>query len=144
MKLSAGDFRLRLNGATRDWMPVTAGTVAMAIRQPGMDRTRPGVSVGGGAGPGAIVLGGPRTVERFPGDPRTRVPSRPGTGQPEGPSDVEKGARAAQALGLDTVEADGLGASGLIYFYWRGKTRDLKRMELFYDGPAGRGSIRLR
>jgi hypothetical protein len=144
MKLAAGDFRLRLNGATREWMAVTPGTVAMAIRQPGMDRTRPGVSMGGGVGPGVVVMGGPRTVERFPGDPRTRVPSRPGTGQEEKPSDLEKGAKAAQELAVESVEADGLGASGLIYFYWRGKMRDLKRIDLIYDGPAGRATVRLR
>ncbi len=144
MKLAPGDFRLRLNGATREWMPVTSGTVAVAIRQPGLDRTRPGVVMGGGVGPGVIVMGGPRTVERFPGDPQTRGPSRPGTGQPEKPDGVEMGAKAAQALALESMAVDGAGGSGLLYFHWRGKVRDLKRIELIYDGPAGRASVRLR
>lgn len=146
MKLSPGDFRLRLNGATRDWAAVTPGTVALAIRQPSMDRTRPGVVMGGGVGPGVVVMGGPRTVERFPGDPQARVPNRPGTGtgQVEKPNDLETGAKAAVAFGLESVEVDAAGASGLIYFHWQGKTKDLKRVELFYDGPAGRASVRLR
>lgn len=144
LKLQPGDFRLRLNGATRDWMPVTPGTVALAIRQPGMDKVSRGVVVGGGVGPGGVILGGPRTAERFPGDPRSRAPNRPAPvgGEPE--NDLEKGAKAAVDLALEPTSADSSGAGGLIYFHWRGKTRELKKIELLYDGEAGRASVRLR
>jgi hypothetical protein len=144
LKIQPGDFRLRLNGATREWGAVTAGTVALAIRQPGMDKIGTGVVVGGGVGPGGVVLGGPRTVERFPGDPRTRGPNRPAAVGDERESDVQKAAKAAVALALEPVRAEAGGAGGLLYFHWRGKTRDLKKIELIYDGEAGRGSVRLR
>jgi hypothetical protein len=57
---------------------------------------------------------------------------------------VEQGAEAAVRLGLEPVAVGAGGASGLIYFYWKGKVKDLKRIELVYEGPAGKTALRLR
>ncbi|MBI4889723.1 MAG: hypothetical protein HY821_03795 [Acidobacteria bacterium] len=145
LTLRPGDFRLRLNGSTREWSTATAGQVAAAIKNPELDGPRPNVVAGGGMGPGAVVIGQPRPVERFPGDPQGRVPSRPSTtGEKAGPTDLEKGSEAVAKYALDTVQVDQSGASGLVFFYWRGKVKDLKRIELVYDGEAGKTVIRLR
>ncbi len=145
LALKPGDFRLRLNGSTREWPAATAGQVAAAIRNPEIDGPRPNVVAGGGIGPGVVVIGQPRRVERFPGDPEARVPNRPNpTGEKAGPTNLEKSAEAVTRYALDTVKVDQAGASGLVYFYWRGKVKDLKRIELVYEGEGGKAVIRLR
>ncbi len=139
--ISAGDFRLRLNSATREWTPVTAATVAASIRNPGYAEPPRGVVAGGGLGSGSIIVGKPRTAERFPGDPQARVPGRTRT---DNLDPVESAAQAATRLALDSTKADAAGASGLIYFHWRGKMKDLKRVELIYEGAAGYAVLKLR
>jgi len=142
--VAPGDFRLRLNNATREWSTVTAATVATSIRNPDFGEYRRGVEAGGGIGPGEIIIGRPRTIERFPGDPQSRVPQRPQVEDSGKTSPTELAARAATELALAPVKADSSGVSGLIYFYWRGKLKDLKRIELIYEGAGGKVVLRLR
>ncbi|MCX7604533.1 MAG: hypothetical protein N2036_10715 [Bryobacteraceae bacterium] len=144
LEFAPSHFRLRLNGRSPELLPVTPGTVALAIRNPDQYEQRPQVVAGGGVGGGQVIFGRPRPVERFPGDPEARVPSPSGTRQASPAEELVASAEAAERFGLSRVEAPRGGAAGLVYFYWRGKHSKLKKIELIYDGPAGRATLRLR
>jgi hypothetical protein len=145
LEFSPSHFRLRLNGKPPELLPVTPGTVALAIRNPDQYEQRPGVVAGGGVGGGQVIFGRPRRAERFPGDPEARIPTRgPGQEQAQMPKALLGAAEAAEKFALARMEAPRAGAAGLVYFYWRGKHAKLKRIELIYDGPAGKATLRLR
>jgi hypothetical protein len=145
MEFSPSHFRLRLNGRQPDLLPVTPGTVALAIRNPDHYEQRPGLVAGGGMGGGQVIFGRPRRAERFPGDPEARIPTGgPGSEPARTPEPLLDAAQAAETFGLARIEAPPAGAAGLVYFYWRGKHAKLKRIELIYDGPAGQTVFRLR
>jgi len=142
--ISAGDFRLRLNQATRELSAQSPGLVAGAMRNPGWEQYR-GVQASGGVGPGGVVIGGPPRVERFPGDPEARRPTQPkAPDQNAGkPSATQSAAEAVEKYALHDEEP-GAARSGLIYFYWQGKVKDLKAIHLVYDGVAGKAVLKLR
>lgn len=144
LEFSPSHFRLRLNGRGPELLPVTPGTVALAIRNPDQYEHRPQVVAGGGVGSGQVIFGRPRPIERFPGDPEARIPTPTGSRQASPGEDLAAAAEAAQRFGLSKVEAPRGGAAGLVYFYWRGKHSKLKKIELIYDGPAGRAVLKLR
>ncbi len=146
LEFSPSHFRLRINGKQPDLLPVTAGTVALAIRQPDQYERRPGLVAGGGVGGGQVIFGRPRPMERFPGDPEARIPSRgpAGSEQSTSPKPLLDAAEAAERFALSRIVAQPAGAAGLIYFYWRGKHSKVKKVELIYDGPAGKAVLRLR
>lgn len=144
MPVSAREFRLRLNQSTRELSAQSPGLVAGGIRNPDWESYR-GVQAGVGGGPAVVVLGGPRTVERFPGDPRARRPKQPrapdrSDGQPDGP---EAAAVAVEKYALEDGPVGGA-RSGLLYFRWEGKMKQLKSIYLIYDGVAGKASLKLR
>ncbi len=145
LEFSPSHFRLRLNGRKPELLPVTPGTVALAIRNPDHYEQRPGIVAGGGVGGGTVIFGQPRRAERFPGDPEARVPAGgPGSEQAQTPRVLLGAAEAVESFGLSRIEAPPAGAAGLVYFHWRGKHAKLKRIELIYDGPAGQAVFRLR
>jgi hypothetical protein len=144
MPVTAGEFRLRLNQATRELTAQSPGLVAGAIRNPGWERYR-GVQAGGGAGSGGVVIGGPPRVERFPGDPEARRPTQPRAPDQtaEKPGATRTAAEAVEKYAL----RDGpvvSPRSGLLYFYWEGKVKSLKSIQLVYDGIAGKAVLKLR
>jgi len=144
MPVSAGEFRLRLNQATRELSAHSPGLVAGAIRNPGWEQYR-GVQASGGVGPGGVVIGGPPGVERFPGDPEGRRPTQPrAPEQNEGrPTATKTAAEAVEKYALEDGPVSGA-RSGLLYFYWEGKVKNLKSIQLVYDGVAGRAVLKLR
>lgn len=145
LEFSPSHFRLRLNARKPELLPVTPGTVALAIRNPDHYEQRPGIVAGGGVGGGGVIFGRPRRAERFPGDPEARIPTGgPGSEQAQTPRALLGAAEAVESFGLSRMEAPPAGAAGLVYFYWRGKHAKLKRIELIYDGPAGQAAFRLR
>lgn len=144
IEFAPSHFRLRLNGRGPELLPVTPGSVALAIRNPDQFEHRPQVVASGGVGGGQVIFGRPRPVERFPGDPEARIPTPSGTRQASPAEEAAASAEAAERFGLSRVEAPRGGAAGLVYFYWRGRHSKLKKIELIYDGPAGRASLRLR
>lgn len=145
VEFSSSHFRLRLNGKKPELLPVTPGTVALAIRNPDHYEQRPGLVAGGGVGGGQVIFGRPRRSERFPGDPEARVPTGgPASEQAQTPDPLLRSAEAVEKFALSRIEAPPAGAAGLVYFYWRGKHARLKRIELIYDGPAGQATFRLR
>jgi hypothetical protein len=144
LEFSPSHFRLRLNGRRPELLPVTPGTVALAIRNPDQFEQRPQVVAGGGVGGGQVIFGRPRPVERFPGDPEARVPTPTGNRQGSPAEEQAASAEAAERFGLSRLQAPRGGAAGLVYFYWRGKHSKLRKIELIYDGPAGTAALRLR
>lgn len=144
LELAPSHFRLRLNGRGPDLLPVTPGTVALALRYPDQYEQRPRVVAGGGVGGGQVIFGRPRPTERFPGDPEARVPTAAGARPAAPDEELAEAAKAAERFGLSRLEAPRGGAAGLVYFYWRGKHSKLKKIELIYEGPAGVAVLRLR
>lgn len=145
MEFSPSHFRLRINGKRPELLPVTPGTVALAIRQPDHYEQRPGLVAGGGVGGGQVIFGRPRPAERFPGDPEGRIPTGgPGSEQAGPPKPLLDAAGAVERFALTRIQAQPAGAAGLVYFFWRGKHSKVKKVELIYDGPAGQAVLRLR
>ncbi|MBI5280086.1 MAG: hypothetical protein HY858_00285 [Candidatus Solibacter usitatus] len=141
LPVSSSHFRLRLNGASREWAPATPGMAAADIRNPEYSGDHPpGIQVGGGIG--GVVIAPRRPAERFPGDPTVRRPGSRTTSD-ETATYSDRGARAAQELALNEGPG-GSARSGLIYFQWKGKLKQLKKIELVYDGPGGKAMLRLR
>jgi len=145
LEFSPSHFRLRINGRRPELLPVTPGTVVLAIRQPDNYEQRPGLVAGGGVGGGQVIFGRPGRSERFPGDPEGRIPTRgPGSEQASPPKPLLDAAGSVERFALSRMEAQPAGAAGLVYFYWRGKHSKVKKVELIYDGPAGQAVLRLR
>lgn len=143
LPVSSGDFQLRINGKKVPLVAQTPGLVAMAIRNPEWDRGNRGTVADVGLGGGDIIIGRPPPIERFPGDPQARRGPR----APQAPEQKDKvppdGGEAAMRLALPQVQAES-GVSGLIYFAYKSKLNDIRRLELLYEGPAGRQVLVLR
>lgn len=145
---AANSFQLRVNDGK--WITGTQspGMVAASLKYP--DWTpRSTASAGAGSGPGAVILGAPVPVGRFPDDPNARQP-RPlprapddpagGTVQPEQPKSIgELIARAALPEGPSVRSV-----KGCLFFPLRGKLKSIRSLELVYEGPAGaKASLKL-
>ncbi len=146
LKVSAGDFALRVNGKRAALAPQTPGMVAASLKYPDWER-RPELTVGGGVGDAGIIIGGRRPAERFPGDPRPRqtrlpeaprVPASAGVDKEPVPSPEEVVVEAAIPEG-ETAQP----VAGLLYFAYKGKTKGIRSLELLYSGPAGECALRL-
>jgi hypothetical protein len=146
--LSQGSFTLVLDtgkkGGKTTLTQDSAGTVAGSIKF--SDWTpKPRVEGTGGVG-NATVGVGPTMTPRFPGDPSVR-PLPPSPLPEQNPAGIEK----EQPLSIDErVQRAALPsgeltppAGGLIFFPFEGKTKSIKTLELVYDGPAARVTLRL-
>ncbi|MGJ5818993.1 hypothetical protein [Paludibaculum fermentans] len=143
LPVSSGDFQLRINGKKVPLVAQTPGLVAAAMRNPEWERGNRGPTANVGLGGGDIIIGRPPAIERFPGDPQASRGPRP----PQAPEQRDKAAQdqgeAALRLALPQVEAE-TGVSGLVYFAYKSKLNDIRRLELLYEGPAGRQVLVLR
>lgn len=142
--VAAHEFRLRLNRAARELLAQPPGLVAGAIRNPGWEQYH-GVQAAGGVGPAVVVMGGPPRVERFPGDPEARRPTQPKAPdqRADKPSATQSASEAVEKYAFQDGPASGA-RSGLLYFHWEGKVKNLKSIELVYDGVAGKATLKLR
>src|ERR1700682_4609450 len=66
--VSSGQFTLRINGKKTPVYSQSTGMVAASIKYPDYERTRPRLV----AEAGPVIIGAPRPVARFPGDPSSR------------------------------------------------------------------------
>jgi hypothetical protein len=150
LQVDAGQFTLRINGKKRALLAQAPGFVAASLKYPDWG-WRPRLEAGAGMGNAGVILGRPRTVGRFPGDPRPdreRLPHPPQAPAPEDRSGVD----AAPPLTADEAAVEGAlpeGAfrgpvSGFLYFAFKGKTKSIRSLELLYTGPAGAAMLRLR
>lgn len=136
--VTASQFSLRINGK-QTIAPVPAGLVSLSMKWRGVDR-----GVIAQAGP--VILGGPGTEPRFPGDrpqvPLPRVPPPERGGARDAPPE-ETFAEMLAAGALPEGEI-ALPVSGYLYFPYAKKTKSLKSVELVYSSPSGPVTLRLK
>jgi hypothetical protein len=143
VKMSADQFTLRINGQKTPLMTQAPGMVGASLKYPDWEQ-RPTLT----ATAGPIILGRPDPVERFPGDPNARRgPAPPRVPESENPSGQtkeppmpmeERIQRAALPEGEHAAPA-----GGLLFFPFKGKTKRIRALELLYNGPAGKASLKL-
>ncbi len=125
IRLSSGEFRLRVNGKKELLEAETPGMVAASLKYSDWSQ-RPQLQ----AQAGPVIVGGPRQQPRFPGDRQPGTPSRTDArvDDREAPqTDAEAVVEAALPEGLT------LGPTkGLVYFPYRGKLKGLKTIEILW------------
>jgi hypothetical protein len=147
LDLDAGQFALRINNQKVAFRPDSAGSVAASIKYTDYSQ-RPGLTGSAGAGAGnAGVVWGPSNTPRFPGDPSAGRPLPnpvPDQTDPNVPPMEAEAPIEVRIQGAALEEgARVLPKSGLIFFPHRGRTKSIKSLELIYEGPAGKVSLKL-
>lgn len=148
-QISATHFVLRVNGKKPELTAQPPGFVAAAMKYPDWER-RPELVAHGSINDRGVIVGREAPVERFPGDQRPaqqrlpRLPRAPDNTdrsgletQPETPPDqfaVER------ALPSGAVKGP---VAGYLYFYWRGNTKKIRKVELLYNGAGGNAILTL-
>ena len=126
LKLAAGDFSLRINGKKAALPSEPYGLVVRTIKDPEWEppksASKPKASFGGGGSE--------------PGEP----PPRPA----KVPIEVQRSmAQRVQKASLPEGDRP-LPQAGLIFFQYGGKTESIRSLELIYDGPAGKATLKLQ
>ncbi len=126
IRLTSGEFRLRINGKKDLLAPETPSMVAASLQYSDWSQ-RPRLV----AQAGPIIVGRPRQQPRFPGDTRPgQPPNRPVDRQDDHPA-TKTDAEAIVEAALP--EGPTLGPTkGLVYFPYRGKLKSLKTIELLW------------
>lgn len=131
-KLSAEDFSLRINGKKTPLSTQPFGLMAGSLKDPEWEppietkKSKSSMSTGGGGGGG--------------GQGESNEPPTP----PKMPFPVRR-AMEQRVLKATLPEGDrALPVAGLIFFQYRGKTKDIKSLELIYGGPAGKATLTLQ
>lgn len=121
VRVTPGQFRLRINGAKYPLAPDTPGMASAAMQYPDWNGVR---GVEAQAGP--VIIGRPRPVPRFPGDP---------AGQSGAADNSGAGKTLDQAVaGASWVDGDVVGErTGLLFFAWKGKMSKIKTLELIWQ-----------
>jgi hypothetical protein len=137
LKMSPDNFSLRINGRGEPLTPELPGLVAQSVKFPG---ARPHLETTGSvsAGDGTVAIGPRPPQSRFPGDGNDRV-AAPTVTDVNQENDVEYRVRNASI----PEGEHSLPRSGLLYFYYRGKTKNIHSVELFYNGPMGKATLKL-
>jgi len=130
MKISAGDFSLRVNGKKAPLPTLPYGMILSSVKdpewvppEPPKSKSKGGLSTGGNDEQG-------------------------GSNEPPPPVKIPIEVQRAMAQRVQKAtlpEGDrALPQAGLIYFQYRGKTQGIRSIELIYDGPAGRATLKLQ
>jgi hypothetical protein len=102
-------------------------------------------------GDAGVIVGRPRPVERFPGDPRPGENRLPRT--PKAPTATDRhGIEQQEPVSVDdVVAATALPAgnfngpvAGYLYFRYRGKTKSIKSLELVVESKTGPLTLALK
>jgi hypothetical protein len=137
LRMSPDNFILRMNGhgTLTAQLP---GMVAGSIKFPNSNGSR---GLTGSASAGGVTIGPRPPQSRFPGDGNDRPPvNQPVTTiQKEQEDSID--AR-VQNASLPEGEKT-LPCAGLIYFPYRGRTKNIHSLQLFYDGPMGKATLKL-
>ena len=140
LKMSPDNFSLRLNGKGDPLPSEPYGLVAQSIKFPGV---HPHLESTGSvsAGNGTIAIGPRPPQSRFPGDGNDRLPPNqaPIITEVNEENDVEYRVR---NVSLPEGEHT-LPISGLVYFYFRGNTKNIRSLELLYNGTVGQTTLKL-
>jgi hypothetical protein len=106
--------------------------VAAALKYPDWSM-RPQLTGVAGVGDGAVVIGRPRQVERFPGDRRPADTRMPGSGNtPVQDSETPPPEQMVVEAALPEGPARGP-ISGYLYFAFKDKPKKVKSLELLYN-----------
>jgi hypothetical protein len=132
IKLSSGDFSLRINGKKAPLPSQPYGLVVGSLKDPEWEPPEPPASKsktslgGGGGGRG----------------------DQGGSNEPPAPVKIPIGVQRAMAQRVQKAslpEGDrALPQAGLIFFQYRGKTQGIHSVELIYAGPAGKATLTLQ
>jgi hypothetical protein len=138
--MSPDQFTLKMNGRGTPMITQLPGLVCESIKYPNA-AGQPGLTGAArvGLGDGSVTVGPKPPSSRFPGDGNDRTAQPVTIKETEEESTVEY---RVQNASLPEGEKT-LPRSGLIYFAWRGKTKNVHSLELFYDGPMGKTSLKL-
>jgi hypothetical protein len=142
--VNASHFSLRVNGRKQALSPQAPEIVANALKY--LDpNTSTGLQPTAQLGP--VVLGQPRPVERFPGDPNAQTGRLPPRAPEESPSGQDKEPPVkAEELVVQAALPDGEHhgpTSGFLYFPYRGKVSRIRSLELVFASPAGSTTLPL-
>jgi len=129
MKISAGDFSLRINGKKAPLSSLPYGMILSSVKdpewvppEPPKSKSKGGVSTGGG------------------GDQGDNAPPPP----VKIPIEVQR-AMAQRVQKATLPEGDRpLPQAGLVYFQYRGAAKGIHSVELIYDGTAGKATLKLQ
>jgi len=140
--LLEGRFELKLNGKTT-LTPDSPGTVAASIKFDDWN-PRKTVELGGGYGNTTVVYGPSPRSPRFPGDPAEQKPPAPAD-DPGKPKSYDVPVSIDERIARVSLAPHELPtpAVGLLFFPYKGKTKSIKSLELIYEGPAGKASLKL-
>jgi hypothetical protein len=140
LKMSPDNFTLRINGKGAPLSTEAPGMVSGSIKFPS---THPHLEAAGsvGAGDGTISVGPRAPPSQFPGDGKDRTP----TGQPPTVKEVElESSIDNRVLNATLPEGEhSLPRSGLLYFFFRGKIKNIHTLDLFYEGAMGKATLKL-
>jgi hypothetical protein len=146
VQIDARKFTLRLNGKKQVLFAQAPGMVAASLKYPDWQR-RPQMTLGGGMGDRGVIIGGPPSVGRFPGDRRAESrlpapPQAPSSTSPvsEEPVDISELIQRV-SLPEGTVK---LPVSGYLFFPYTGKLKSLKTVELLVDSGSEPVVLRLK
>jgi hypothetical protein len=128
LKVSADDFSLRINGKKVPLPSQPFGRMASSLKDPEWEppaekKSKGGMSTGGGG------QGGQNDPPPTP--PKMPFPERRAMEQRVQKALLPEGDRA-------------LPVAGLIFFQYGGKTKGMKSLELIYEGPAGKATLKLQ
>ncbi len=128
LKVSADDFSLRINGKKVPLPSQPFGRMAGSLKDPEWEppvekKSKSSMSGGGGGGQGQN--------DPPPTPPKMPFPERRAMEQRVQKALLPEGDRA-------------LPVAGLIFFQYGGKTKGMKSLELLYDGPAGKATLKLQ
>jgi hypothetical protein len=152
--LSPAYFLLRLNGSKAAILAQPAFIVANSLdyRRADPGETGEGLTVSASRGNAGITIGppqNPRNGKQVP-DPNARN-TPPERRVPETPNPYIIDKAPPDATPHEQVEMAGLPSgdiqlpiSGAVFFAYTGKPESLKTIELLYDGPAGKVTLKLR
>lgn len=142
LEVSAGHFRLRVNGK-QVLLPQPAASAAAALKYPDWSQ-RPGFEASAGSGDRGVIFGRRRPVERFPGDRRPEETRVPGSVSVRRAEDGEMPPEEMVTHAALPEGPTGGPVSGFLYFYYKGKLKKIKSLELLYDTGERQAALKLR
>jgi hypothetical protein len=138
LRMSPDNFTLRVNGHGTPLTAQLPGMVAGSIKFPNSNGSR---GLTGSASAGGVTIGPRPPQSRFPGDGNDRPPvNQPVTTiQKEQEDSID-----ARVLSASLPEGEKtMPCAGLIYFPYRGRTKNIHSLQLFYDGAMGKSTLKL-
>jgi hypothetical protein len=129
-KLSAGDFSIRLNGKKAPLPAQQFGLILQSLKDPEWEPPEPAA---------------PKSKSRFGGGGKTQKgPDDPPPAPVKIPIPVQRAmAQRVQKAALPEGDRP-FPQAGLIFFEYRGKTKNIHSIELIYAGPAGTVTLTLQ